>query len=275
MRSNKRKKKPVRRIITFVLLCMIVIGAVFFFKDKQTESIASNKTQYFENQTLKLETTGSKTYLTSTKTKQKLYGLQELSGKQYYFNKKTGVMEYGLKKIDGYYYYFTEKGYDDPAKAYQAVSKDLTSDSQVIEDAISIGMKLVDKSPYVYGGGRTDSEVEKHQFDCSSFVAWAYRKAGQPLVYQYAASTTLLAQVGDAVTWDNMQRGDLLVTPDGYSEDRQHVAIYLGDGFILHDASSTNGVAISRLNQVINKKTSKTLTWQGLFEPGTVRRVVS
>ncbi|GMA70179.1 hypothetical protein GCM10025879_14250 [Leuconostoc litchii] len=136
-------------------------------------------------------------------------------------------------------------------------------------------MALVGKSAYSYGGGRTSSSIAKNEFDCSSFIAWFYRKAGLPLVVQSAASTTLLAQTGTAVNWSDMKRGDVLVTPNTYTEDRLHTAIYLGNGFILHDAAPTDGVAISRLNELVNYKSSKTLTWADLLKPGTVRREVT
>ncbi|WP_415859083.1 NlpC/P60 family protein [Lactococcus cremoris] len=57
-------------------------------------------------------------------------------------------------------------------------------------------------------------------------------------------------------------------------EDEQHAAIYLGGSFILHDSTSTDGVSISRLNQVINKKVLGNMTWGQLFEPGHVRHEV-
>ncbi len=44
-------------------------------------------------------------------------------------------------------------GKDDVVKAYEAVASQLKSDNSVIEKTISSGMKLVGKSPYVYGGG--------------------------------------------------------------------------------------------------------------------------
>lgn len=165
-------------------------------------------------------------------------------------------------------------GKDDVVKAYEAVASQLKSDNSVIEKTISSGMKLVGKSPYVYGGGRTDDSVAANEFDCSSFIAQMFRLGGQSLVYQFAASTSLLAQTGEAEDWSDKARGDLLITADDASEDEQHAAIYLGGGFILHDSTSTDGVSISRLNQVINKKVLGTMTWGQLFEPGHVRREV-
>lgn len=227
-----------------------------------------------EKVTLKTTTLG-KTFLISDTTKKKLTGLQTIGKKEYYFSPQTGEMVYGLKKIDGYYYYFDKNGVNNSVTAYKKIAASVKSDNETIEKVISGGMTLVGKSPYSYGGGRTDSSVAKNEFDCSSFIAWFYRKAGLPLVVQSAASTTLLAQTGTEVEWSNMQRGDVLVTPNTYTEDRLHAAIYLGNGFILHDSSPTNGVAISRLNELVNYKTSKTLTWADLLKPGTVRRETS
>lgn len=220
-------------------------------------------------------TTLGKTYFISETTKKKLTGLQTIGKKEYYFSPENSEMVYGFKKIDGYYYYFDDDGVNDTVKAYKKIASSVKSDNTIIEKVISGGMTLVGKSPYAYGGGRTDSSIAKNEFDCSSFIAWFYRKAGLPLVVQSAASTTLLAQTGTEVAWSDMQRGDILVTPSTYTEDRLHTAIYLGNGFILHDSSPTNGVAVSRLNELVNYKTSKTLTWADLLKPGTVRREVT
>lgn len=213
-----------------------------------------------------------KTFLISDTTQKKLTGLQTIGQKEYYFSPQTGEMVYGLQKIHDDYYYFDKNGVNNTAIAYEKIAPSIQSDNKIIEEVISGGMTLVGKSPYVYGGGRTDSSIAKNEFDCSSFIAWFYRKAGLPLVVQSAASTTSLAQTGTEVAWPNMQRGDVLVTPNTYTEDRLHAVIYLGNGFILHDSSPTNGVAISRLNELVNYKTSKTLTWGDLLKPGTVRR---
>ncbi|WP_228385974.1 MULTISPECIES: C40 family peptidase [unclassified Lactococcus] len=159
-------------------------------------------------------------------------------------------------------------------KAYLKVASSLNSGNAVIEKTISEGFKLVGISPYVYGGGRTDASVAKNEYDCSSFVAQMFRLGGQSLVYQYAASTTLLAQTGNSVSWSNKARGDLLVTAADATENEQHVAIYLGDGYILHDSNSTDGVNISKLTDVINPSVLGDMTWQQLFEAGVVRREV-
>ncbi|WP_090089971.1 C40 family peptidase [Leuconostoc gasicomitatum] len=218
--------------------------------------------------------TFTKRYLVANATQKRLVGFQTIGSKTYYFEPKTGEMVYGLKTIAGNSYYFDENGVSNTQLAYKKTVASVDGNNKIVEKAIADGMKLVGKSPYVYGGGRTSKSIANNEFDCSSFIAWLYRQAGQPLVVQSAASTTILNQIGTTVAWSDMKRGDILVTPDTYTEERLHTAIYLGNGFILHDSAPTHGVAISRLVDLVNPKTSQTLTWSGLFKPGTVRQVV-
>ncbi|MFP9220065.1 peptidase C40, partial [Enterococcus faecalis] len=51
------------------------------------------------------------------------------------------------------------------------------SNSGGIEGAISVGSSIVGQSPYKFGGGRTQSDINNRIFDCSSFVRWAYASA--------------------------------------------------------------------------------------------------
>lgn len=204
-------------------------------------------------------------------------GFQTVGKQNYYFSTQNGKATTGFHEIAGYYYLFASNGQEESAyKTYLALSKrkNLSSGNAVIEKVIKNGMQLVGKSPYDYGGGRDDADIKANKFDCSSFAAYMYRKSGKPLVYQIAASTTLLAETGTTESWNSKERGDLLLTPDGDSEDEEHVAIYLGDGFILHDSASTGGVNISRLNQIIDPSVLGNMTWNELFETGTVQREI-
>lgn len=284
-RSARNQHKKLRKIVLLGLTMIAIFGA---------GKIMEMGVKAVQASTIKLVSKSAQIYAYSGESK--LYGLQKIKGSTYYFDKSTGAMKtgfmtlnggtvyfspktgkmlYDLQKIGGYTYYFTKKnGTDDVIKAYEVVAGSLKSDNTVIEKTIAAELKLVGESPYVYGGGRTDASVAKNEFDCSSFIAQMYRLGGQSLVYQFAASTTLLAQTGTAESWANKGRGDLLITPDDASENEQHAAIYLGDGFILHDSTSTDGVSISRLNQVINRKVLGNMTWEQLFENGNVRREV-
>ncbi|WP_306631487.1 bifunctional lytic transglycosylase/C40 family peptidase [Priestia megaterium] len=132
--------------------------------------------------------------------------------------------------------------------------------SAAIEKAIQVGSSIVGKSPYVWGGGRNQSDIAARKFDCSSYVRWAYSSAGVDLGPVSATTTDTLIKRGKVVKASEMKRGDVIFF-DTYKING-HVAIYLGDGKFLNDSSS-QGVSIGDLN---------TKYWKDRFN-GNVRRV--
>lgn len=106
--------------------------------------------------------------------------------------------------------------------------------------AISAGYKYIGNSTYVWGGGRTASDVANGYFDCSGFVSWAYGQAGVSL----PASTSGLRYAGTQVPASQMQPGDLVFF-NTYKTDG-HVGIYVGGGKFIGSQSST-GVAIASM----------------------------
>lgn len=134
-------------------------------------------------------------------------------------------------------------------------------DNNTIEKAISTGMPLVGRSPYVWGGGRTQADIDARRFDCSSFVHWCYASSGINLGDFHSVNTNGLALVGNKVDSKQMARGDIIFF-NTYKYNG-HVAIYLGGGQFLHCGSS-RGVEVSRLDNPY---------WTKAFN-GNVRRVV-
>ncbi|MGG0332451.1 bifunctional lytic transglycosylase/C40 family peptidase [Priestia megaterium] len=132
--------------------------------------------------------------------------------------------------------------------------------SEAIEKAIKVGSSIVGKSPYVWGGGRNQGDIDARKFDCSSYVRWAYSSAGVDLGPVSATTTDTLVKLGKVVKASEMKRGDVIFF-DTYKING-HVAIYLGDGKFLNDSSS-QGVSVGDLN---------TKYWKGRFN-GNVRRV--
>ena len=133
--------------------------------------------------------------------------------------------------------------------------------NKVVERAITTGMSIVGKSPYVFGGGRNPEDIAALRFDCSSFVHWCYANAGLNLGDYISVVTWTLVTMGREVKTEEMQRGDLIFfNTEGVVNN--HVGIYLGDNKFLHDAS-TNGVWVNNLEGY----------WKNAFN-GTVRRVV-
>ncbi|MBC1920309.1 C40 family peptidase [Listeria booriae] len=132
--------------------------------------------------------------------------------------------------------------------------------SVTVEKAISTGSTIVGKSPYVWGGGRSQSDINRHRFDCSSFVRWCYATAGVELGPLSSTTTDTLVKKGKSISAKDMKRGDLVFF-DTYKVNG-HVGIYLGDGNFINDNSS-HGVWIDSMDNVY---------WKSTFK-GVVRRV--
>ncbi|MCR1952910.1 C40 family peptidase [Clostridium sp. DSM 100503] len=135
-------------------------------------------------------------------------------------------------------------------------------DNETIEKAIQAGMKWVGKSPYVWGGGRTEADVLAGRFDCSSFIHYMYASAGIQLGDRASVVTFSLVNIGERIAPKDMKRGDIIFF-DTYTING-HVGVYLGEGKFIHDGT-TNGVEITDMNLPY---------WQKTFN-GKVRRVVN
>lgn len=87
--------------------------------------------------------------------------------------------------------------------------------------------------PYVFGASSPGSG-----FDCSGFVMWCYAQAGISLPHSSAAQ----CGISSSVSYSQLQPGDLVfwMGTGGAATGGNHVAIYLGDGMIIH--SNYNGV---------------------------------
>lgn len=155
--------------------------------------------------------------------------------------------------------------YDYPNKVYQYAIEfrkgSLVGDSESIETAIEAGLKWVGKSPYVWGGGRTQSDVDAGRFDCSSFVHYCYANAGISLGNRDSVTTFTLLKLGEIIDPKEMKRGDIIFF-DTYTKNG-HVGIYLGEGKFINDNSSL-GVWIDDFNNGY---------WKSTFN-GEVRRII-
>lgn len=83
-------------------------------------------------------------------------------------------------------------------------------------------------SPYSWGAAGPNA------FDCSGLVMWSFQQAGISLPH----SSQALAAGGQPVAMSEMQPGDLVT----YYSDASHVAIYIGDGMMVH--ASTYGTPV-------------------------------
>ncbi len=86
---------------------------------------------------------------------------------------------------------------------------------------------------YVWGGNGPNG------FDCSGLVKWAYKQAGIDL----PRTSFEQSHVGKPVAFQDLQPGDLIIQNGG-----GHVAMYAGDGQILHAPQAGEPVEYSHLN---------------------------
>ncbi|MCD8075650.1 MAG: NlpC/P60 family protein, partial [Lachnospiraceae bacterium] len=88
-------------------------------------------------------------------------------------------------------------------------------------------------NPYVYGGtSLTDGA------DCSGFVQSVFAHFGIYLSRTAAAQSTN----GTSISLSELQAGDLLFYSSSGDGTIDHVAIYIGNGCIVHAANSTRGI---------------------------------
>ena len=110
-----------------------------------------------------------------------------------------------------------------------------------ISTLLNAGNKYIGNSVYVFGGGRSASDIAAGRFDCSGFVAWAFSQAG----VKVGASTDSLKNTGTRVSTSEMRPGDMVFF-NTYKTDG-HVGIYLGGGKFIGSQSST-GVAVASMS---------------------------
>lgn len=93
---------------------------------------------------------------------------------------------------------------------------------------------------YVYGASSPGEA-----FDCSGLTSWAYSQAGIEIPHSSAAQ----AQMATNVSSEDLQPGDLVfyIGNAGGSQSGNHVALYAGDGQVIHANGSS--VVVSDLNE--------------------------
>jgi len=89
-------------------------------------------------------------------------------------------------------------------------------------------------NPYVWGGTSLTNGA-----DCSGFVLSVFKKFGVTLPHHSGSQ----AQYGTYVSMDEIQAGDLVFY--GYGKSINHVAIYIGNGQVVHASSPSTGIKIS------------------------------
>ena len=186
---------------------------------------------------------GKKYYLTSGGAMKT--GWLTLGGRKYYLM-SNGEMKTGWLKVGGKMYYFDADGVlneekskeangetaAEPKKTENGSTKSAQQDTVAKtkgEMVAAYALQFVG-NPYVYGGCSLTNGT-----DCSGFVMLIYRHFGVNLPHYDAAIRTRGKSVPSL---KEAKAGDIICY---YG----HVAIYLGDGRIVHASNSRDGIKIS------------------------------
>lgn len=129
--------------------------------------------------------------------------------------------------------------------AYTSVAK-LEKADEAIERVIDEGLSLLGV-PYVYGAVRLHDgrgnflkNFTTDAFDCSSLMQYIFYKGAGILL---DVTTRTQVKQGTPVEWKDIRRGDLLFYTNAQRYNKTgverigHVALYLGENYILHTAS--------------------------------------
>ena len=112
------------------------------------------------------------------------------------------------------------------------------ANSSLADQVIQIGEKYLG-AKYLYGASpsRTDA------FDCSSFTMRVFSEAGISLPRSSAAQS----QAGTPVSFNQLQKGDLVFFDTDFNGTINHVGIYAGNGQMLN-ASTSKGVSYATID---------------------------
>lgn len=119
-------------------------------------------------------------------------------------------------------------------KEQQTVS---SSNSEIVNYALQFN-----GNPYVYGGTSLTNGA-----DCSGFVQSIYKHFGVSLPRTARAQ----AGAGHAVSFSNLQPGDLVFYSGDGGASITHVALYIGNGKIIHAMNPKDGIGITSVNIMV------------------------
>ncbi len=182
---------------------------------------------------------------------------------------EQGVLLKYIRTVGGWYetFYKNRVAYVSAGQTYSAYQT-LGHSNAKAESVIDYGLKFLGV-PYVYGAvryhdgyGNKLKNFTVTKFDCSSLMQYIFYLGAGVLL-----NTTTRTQVvqGKKVT-DEIQRGDLLFFTNAQRYNNTgvervgHVALYLGDNYILHTASD-----YAKVEQISQKRWSYYLSARRFF----------
>lgn len=186
-------------------------------------------------------------------------GLLERNGNHYYMDPETGVLRTGFQLLDGVNYYFDPKTgimvKDTVMTINDAIySFDQNGAATLDAEHYELGRAIAQYAqqfigyPYSYGGG---TDLTKG-VDCSGFTMLVYAHFGIPIPRTSQAQAKGTSAQGGPyaevkyVSEKEMMPGDIIAY---YGSVPSHVAIYIGNGKVVHASNSlpypAGGIKIS------------------------------
>lgn len=130
-----------------------------------------------------------------------------------------------------------------------AIEEPVTKTEKIVHNIRNVKDKVLARAKDFlgtpYGFGNKDGE----RTDCSGFTQQVYRQFGVTLPRSAAEQ----AQLGESVSMDELQVGDLLFYRT-YKSDPSHVAIYAGDGQIIHASYANKKVQYDSIEKAYYKQ---------------------
>lgn len=183
---------------------------------------------------------------------------------RYYYDANKGD-SYGKQAVEMY----TGLGFSSSdsvlgmPQGLQEVFPPATGASPTAQQIIAYAKTFIGKTRYVFGGGRTQSDILKGVFDCSSWVHYVFKQHGINLgsANPVNVNTDVIAKQGQSVgSVVSLRPGDLVFF-NTYKYNG-HVGIYMGDGKWI-GCQTSNGVEIEDLKW-----------WMNRYGLGSLRRVL-
>lgn len=131
-----------------------------------------------------------------------------------------------------------------PASITTSVNNNTESINPNMDKAIKLLKEQVGK-PYVWGANGPDS------FDCSGLVRYIYKNALGKDIPRVSEDQS---KVGQAVSREDLQPGDLVFFDTMDKGKVSHVGMYIGNNEFIHAANSKKGVIKSTLTGYYDKK---------------------
>lgn len=109
--------------------------------------------------------------------------------------------------------------------------------------------RVLSKAQEFLGTKYTYGKKNARQTDCSGFTQQVFKEVGITLPRSAAEQ----AKIGSTVDIDNLEVGDLLFYKT-YKKEPSHVAIYVGDGQIIHASYKNKRVQYDAIDKAYYKK---------------------